>query len=203
MITTSSACLHPRAQSLTIRGLYTFFGDPTGCHTVLSARNGELYYLHSASKTIVTLPGFGPAATPTGHTASSAAASKDTTLQTGLTPGSYVTAIAWDRQRGTEGSTKTILLGTSIGEVYEYSLANDPAEVELPILLHRVVAAPITGFYFERSVTGLAILVATSGSHSTRLYSFFSHDTSFRTAFASPQLMELPGHCISYRTSCQ
>lgn len=170
------------------------FCDPTGCHTVLSARNGELYYLHSASKTIVTLPGFGPAATPTGNTASSAAASKDATLQTGLTPGSYVTAIAWDRQRGTEGSTKTILLGTSVGEVYEYALSNDPAEVELPILLHRVVAAPITGFYFERSVTGLAILVATSGSHSTRLYSFFSHDTSFRTAFASPQLMELPGH---------
>ncbi len=169
------------------------FCDPTGCHTVLSAKNGELYYLHSSSKTIIALPGFGPNATLTGNTASSAASSKDATLQTGVSPGSYVTAIAWDRQRGTEGSTKTILLGTSAGEVYECSLSNDPAEVELPLLLHRVVAAPITGFYFERSATGLAILVATAGSHSTRLYSFFSHDTSFRTAFASPQLLELPG----------
>jgi hypothetical protein len=168
------------------------FGDPTGCHTVLSAKNGELYYLHSSSKTIVALQGFGPNATPTGTIASSAATTKDATLQTGLSAGSYVTAIAWDRQRGTEGNTKTILLGTNIGEIYEYSLSNDPTEVELPTLLHRV-AASICGFYFERAATGLAILVATSSSHSTRLHSFFSQDTSFRTAFASPQLIELPG----------
>jgi len=43
-------------------------------------------------------------------------------VQLGLTPGSYVTSVAWDRARGTEGSSKKILLGTSMGEIYEYRL---------------------------------------------------------------------------------
>ncbi|KAK1748383.1 vacuolar protein sorting-associated protein 18 [Skeletonema marinoi] len=48
-------------------------------------------------------------------------------VQTGLTPGSYVTAVGWDRDRGTEGSTKRIILGTSIGELYEYALVSPNA----------------------------------------------------------------------------
>jgi hypothetical protein len=43
-------------------------------------------------------------------------------IQLGLTPHSYITAVAWDKERGTEGSTKIILFGTNIGEIYEYGL---------------------------------------------------------------------------------
>jgi len=109
------------------------FVDPTGCHVLLSARNGEAYYLHSTSKKVQKLNGFGPhvdgsysgfrdgvtlgEASTTGDGAISAVV-----VQTGLTPGSYVTAVGWDRDRGTEGSTKRILLGTSFGELYEYAL---------------------------------------------------------------------------------
>jgi len=123
------------------------FVDPTGCHVLLSAKNGEAYYLHSTSKQVRKLNGFGPnsdgsysgfspgvamkdassggGATTTTTTTSGGGNSTD--VQTGLTPGSYVTAVGWDRDRGTEGSTKRIILGTSIGELYEYALVSPNA----------------------------------------------------------------------------
>lgn len=94
------------------------FVDPTGCHTLLSAKNGEAYYLHSSSRVVQKLAGFGRspdgsksgnqtgvaatilAATSRGRTDDAAAAA---TIQTGLSPASYVTAVAWDKERGTEG----------------------------------------------------------------------------------------------------
>ena len=106
------------------------FCDPTGCHTLISARNGEAYYHHSSdNKTIQKLAGFGrnvdgnwpshltgmPATSSSGSTSgvplSSSSQqhlphSRDPAIQTGLTKGSYVTCVAWDRERGTEGSTK-------------------------------------------------------------------------------------------------
>ena len=136
------------------------FVDPTGCHAILSSKNGEAYYIHSSMKVVTKLNGFGPsciAATTTTTTAtdnSSSASSNNAntagsscyggyrpggtvnealsgvvngmpsnSVQVGLTPGSYVTAVGWDRDYGTEGSTKRILLGTSMGELYEYMLS--------------------------------------------------------------------------------
>jgi len=88
----------------TTRTISGVFIDPTGCHVFISSYNGEAYYLHSSSKRVVKLPGFG-----------SGVGSMNT-------PDSYITAVAWDKERGTEGSTKRILLGTNHGEIYEYSL---------------------------------------------------------------------------------
>mmetsp|Transcript_14754 Transcript_14754/g.17176 ORF Transcript_14754/g.17176 Transcript_14754/m.17176 type:complete len:1477 (+) Transcript_14754:97-4527(+) len=112
------------------------FVDPTGCHAILSAYNGEAYYIHSLSRNVRKLKGFGPNVDGStsflpGYSVSEASTS-DTTmhtsnsqsqLQMGLTPGSYITSIGWDARRGTEGSTKDILLGSSFGEIYEYSLS--------------------------------------------------------------------------------
>jgi len=117
------------------------FVDPTGCHVLLSARNGEAYYLHSTSKKVKKLAGFGPNAdgsysefvpgVPLGEAGdgggSASGGSGEVVCQTGLTPGSYVTAVGWDRDRGTEGSTKRFLLGTSTGELYEYALVSPNA----------------------------------------------------------------------------
>lgn len=200
------------------------FVDPTGCHTLLSARNGEAYYLHSSSRVTQKLLGFGKnpdGSLPkelTGVAATSVVRSSSDSahvasiIQEGLTVGSYVTAVAWDRERGTEGSTKRIILGTSIGELYEYSLVSPTSEgtddsVPFPILLHKLhlnevdpteMAAAVTGIFFERWRVGTLILVATSGRHKrTRFHTFYSpSDTAFRLVMANQQhstLVELPG----------
>ena len=112
------------------------FVDPTGCHTIVSAKNGEAYYIHTLSKSNVVrkLAGFGPNVDGSSSTQSGCALSELPTkpstgssesqrdVQMGLTEGSYITSIGWDRERGTEGSTKKILIGTSYGEIFEYSL---------------------------------------------------------------------------------
>ncbi|CAB9513727.1 Vacuolar Protein (Partial), partial [Seminavis robusta] len=206
------------------------FVDPTGCHTIVSANNGEAYYVHSSLRLPQKLPGFGPnadgslpltltgipatAGTKVGTGGSSSTTSNNnnnnnSNVQQGLSPGSYVTAVAWDRERGTEGSTKKILLGTSEGEIYEYALISPTSEdqeeaMPAPLLLHRLrtsdeAPAAVTGLYLERLRTGLLILAATSGRNvpRTRLYTFYSpHNTSFRMALADQQhatLVDIPG----------
>jgi hypothetical protein len=79
------------------------FVDPTGCHVLLSARNGEAYYLHSTSKKVKKLAGFGPNADGSysgfvpGVSLGDVTSSGEAVVQTGLTPGSYVTSVGWDR----------------------------------------------------------------------------------------------------------
>ncbi len=134
---------HLAQNPLTAGRIMHIFVDPTGCHTILSALNGEAYYIHSLSKnqTVRKLKGFGP--NPDGKSSTfsgiamnelptTAGQSSDSNsmyqqkkgnVQMGITDGSYITSIGWDRFRGTEGSTKKILIGTSLGEIYEYSLS--------------------------------------------------------------------------------
>lgn len=82
------------------------FVDPTGSHIFLSARNGEAYYLHSTSKVATKLVGFGPGvdgsysgsrAGATLAEATGGGGGEAVSVQTGLTPGSRVTAVGWDR----------------------------------------------------------------------------------------------------------
>jgi len=145
------------------------------------------------------------------NSSSTAAASKgkNSNVQQGLSVGAYATAVAWDRERGTEGSTKKILMGSNFGEIYEYALISPTSEdqeeaMAAPLLLHRLPSedgtpAAVTGLHFERLRTGLLILVSTSGRNvpRTRLYTFYSpHNTSFRMALADQQhstLVDLPG----------
>jgi hypothetical protein len=194
------------------------FCDPTGCHTLISAKNGEAYYHHSSLRQLQKLIGFGRNADGsypkdlTGISATTLQASPMSpsgslpTIQTGLSIGSYVTAVAWDRERGTEGSTKKILLGTNTGGIYEYSLLSPNSTTEdqedtltQPILLHQLNSdAAVTGLAFERLRTGLLVLCCTSGRNKrTRFYNFYSaHNSSFRMVMADEahaSLVELPG----------
>jgi hypothetical protein len=121
------------------------FVDPTGTHTFISAKNGEAYYHHSSQRTLQKLPGFGrnpdgtwpkelngisatAHARPSSSSSSTAATKSINTntlpIQLGISAGSYVTAVAWDREKGTEGTSRKILLGTSAGEIYEYMLVS-------------------------------------------------------------------------------
>lgn len=181
------------------------FCDPTGCHTLLSAKNGEAYYLHSSTRQIQKLAGFGIDSASAGLTGMSATArtlESMPVIQQGLTPGSFITTVAWDRERGTEGYTKKIMLGTNLGELYEYAMISPTAAMEgnneldespkLPILLHKLHAqsseyeiAPVSGLYFERTTSsvssGMIILATTSGRNKrTRLFSFYAAVTAFR-----------------------
>lgn len=200
--------------------------DPTASHSLFSASNGECYYIHhsNTSKQPVKLHGFGPNVdgrwpkdTLTGVSATAlrgkSGAPSSPAVQQGLTVGSYVTSVAWDRERGTEGSSKRILLGTSMGEVYEYALIPPTSEdkddvLPLPVLLHRLYShdvadpsesgAAVTGLHFERLRTGIIVLAATSGRHKrTRFYTFYSpHNSSLQMVMADQQyatLTELPG----------
>jgi len=112
------------------------FVDPTGCHIFISAYNGEAYYLHSNYKQVRKLPGFGPrkndsdvSHTPTG---SRNTKSNNPNNGKGVQSNAYITAVAWDKERGTEGNSKRILLGTNLGEIYEYSLAALDGEDQVP-----------------------------------------------------------------------
>jgi Pep3/Vps18/deep orange family len=207
------------------------FVDPTGCHTFLSAANGEAYYIHSSQpKQPYKLAGFGRNAdgswpnTLTGIPAGAIKSAKPQPVplqaQKGLSANSHVTAIAWDKDRGTEGSTKSILLGTSAGEIYEYCLtAPTAAEVyhltiPPPVLLRKlyspsagdppeVVGAAVSGLYLERVRTGVVVLLCTSGKRKrTRLYTFAStaaaatQQQDWSQVFATDgphSLQELPG----------
>ena len=108
------------------------FTDPTGCHTLLSGSNGDLFYSHPASKTVRKLNGFGLNTDGSGSfrpgkawrdvsASSMTFAQKESAVQLGLTPGCYITAVGWNKM-GTEGATNKILLGSSFGEIYEYEM---------------------------------------------------------------------------------
>jgi hypothetical protein len=125
----------------------------------------------------------------------------------GLSTGAYITSVAWDRERGTEGSTKKVLLGTNTGEIYEYSLVSPNSNatedqddtLSQPMLLHKLNSdAAVTGLAFERLRTGLLVMCSTSGRNKrTRFYTFYSaHSSSFRMVLADEahaSLVELPG----------
>lgn len=193
------------------------FSDPTASHTLLSAPTGDAYYLHSSSRSILKLWDSTTRSTPSSSTRSGISATTaakahqlDSVIQQGLTPHSYITAVAWDKETGTEGSSKPILLGTNLGELYQVTLdatLTSTTTPEPPLLLHKLQAAEgasgdqvaaVTGIHFERLLgAGMVILVATSGRHKrTRLFTFstVAPHTSFRSVLQhQTSLVELPG----------
>lgn len=176
------------------------FCDPTANHIVVSASNGEAYYYTSSHPNFVAtkLPGFGRSPDGSWGPLTGVAATTDkSTAQRGLSAHSYVTAIAWDTERGTEGSTKTILLGTSRGELYEYALSiNNLQNPSPPTFLHKLGDTPVTGLYWERQRTtnSLWIIAATSGRHAPTRLTTFVGSTTFTATLATPAVTrELPG----------
>lgn len=97
------------------------FIDPTGNHVIISLRNLDNYYLNSRSQR----------------------PKKISKLQ-GL-----IECIAFDRQHATENSTKTFLVGTSNGMIYEMSLDNTGKEKMCNCVYQLEQPIPITSIYFE------------------------------------------------------
>lgn len=97
------------------------FLDPTGHHLIICLQNGDNYYLHSRS----TRP------------------KKLSRLQ------GNVECLAFDRQSGTETVTKSFLVGTSTGFIYEMSLESGGKERTCQLIHQLDQPISITSIYFE------------------------------------------------------
>jgi len=109
------------------------FLDPSGHHAIIAMRNADNYYLHSRSarpKKLSRLPG-GP-----------------------------IESIAFDRQFGSETATRSFLVGTKLGFVYEMSVDSSGKERVCQPVFQLDKSLPITSIHFE------TIGAATSGESS-------------------------------------
>jgi hypothetical protein len=97
------------------------FIDPTGNHVIISLKNLDNYYLNIRAQR-----------------------PKKISKLAGL-----VECIAFDRQHATETSTKTFLVGTSNGMIYEMSLDNTGKEKTCVSVYQLEQPVPITSIYFE------------------------------------------------------
>jgi len=102
------------------------FLDPTGHHLIICLQNGDNYYLHSRS----TRP------------------KKLSRLQ------GNVESVAFDRQSGTETVTKSFLVGTSTGFIYEMSLESGGKERTCHLIYQLDQPLAITSIYFETISNG-------------------------------------------------
>lgn len=189
------------------------FLDPTGSHALLSGANGDLYYSHTSGKSVRKLKGFGLNTDGSGSfrpgkawrevtSLKTGSSQKESAVQLGLTPGCYITSVAW-HPNGTERASSTILLGSSFGEIYQYEIEADDdegstsgnSEEKLPSLMVRLNESEsgtgtgtssgiVSGLHFslgEDENSGSVVLAATSGvNKQTRLHSYLSTGKSDR-----------------------
>lgn len=102
------------------------FVDPMGSHVIVSLKNGDSYYLHSRSNK----------------------PKKISKLQ------GSIEAVGFDKARVSETSTKSFLVGTSTGRLYEMSFESSGKE-KLCNLVHQLEdGSGITSIYFETLSSG-------------------------------------------------
>jgi hypothetical protein len=110
------------------------FQDPHGFHLIVAMCAGEYYYLHSR----------------TNGTGRGRKASVKLTGWRGALSGSVVESIAFDSRAVTETSTKSFLLGTSNGRIYEAIIDSSGKAVLPPTLLYELqVPARICSLHVE------------------------------------------------------
>mmetsp|Transcript_13019 Transcript_13019/g.19636 ORF Transcript_13019/g.19636 Transcript_13019/m.19636 type:complete len:1090 (-) Transcript_13019:185-3454(-) len=180
--------------------IHDIFIDCTAHHVIVSLKNGDAYYLHSRSSKARKLSKLNGS----------------------------VECVAFDRTRATEASTKSLLVGTSTGRVYELVIESSGKERVCQLVHQLENPHPIASIYFENYAIhstaqppgstgaqedegGNRIFVILSTSSPTRLYHFIG-GPSFQQLFqdykttGSSSFTELPGtidcaslHCYSKR----
>jgi vacuolar protein sorting-associated protein 18 len=172
--------------------------DPSGHHIIISMKNGDNYHLHSRSNK-----------------------PKKLSKLSGT-----IESAAFDVIHSSELNTKSFLVGTSTGAIYELALDNTGKEKVCQLVYQLDQSIPITSIYFEQisgamdgsaannfasssgtSDTKYLVLCATTTP--TRLYHFvggpsFQHVFAEYTAHSASPFTELPGelkraelHCYS------
>lgn len=116
------------------------FLDYTGNHLIITLKNGDNYYLHNRSNKVKKLSRLSGS----------------------------IECIAFDRFNATESNTKSFLIGTSNGLIYEMSLDSSGKEKSLTVLKQFEDSNPITSIYFEyvhdTNAGGSSIFSSTSSS---------------------------------------
>lgn len=97
------------------------FLDPTGAHTLICLKNSDNFYLHSRSQR----------------------PKKVSKLQ------GVVECVAFDRQQGTDTNTKSFLVGTSLGYIYEIAFDSSGKEKVCQQVYHLDSPQPVTGIHIE------------------------------------------------------
>jgi hypothetical protein len=121
--------------------IHRVFLDSTGSHTIISLKNGDNFYLHSRSQR----------------------PKKVSKLQ------GVVESISFDRQQGTETNTKSFLVGTSSGYIYELAFDSSGKEKTCQQVFQIDKQQPITGLHIETYAAqeGGASVTAAPGTSST------------------------------------
>lgn len=173
--------------------------DPSGHHIIVSMRNGDVFHLHSRSTKAKKL------------------SKVNGTIE----------CAAFDVTHSSELNTRSFLIGTSTGAIYELALDNTGKEKVFQLVHQLEPAVPITSLYFEQisgavdssgpsgasfaatSATDARFLVLFATTSPTRLYHFVG-GPNFQQVFAdyasrsASTFTELPGelrraelHCYS------
>jgi hypothetical protein len=156
------------------------FVDNSGHHVIIALKSGDNYYLHSKSTK----------------------AKKISKVM------GNIECVAFDRTNTNENSTKSFLVGTSTGNIYEISIDNSGKEKCFQMVFQLTPPLPITSIYFE-ALTNDSYFALFATESPTRLYHLVGGPTlsqlfSDASHNGEPPFTELPGdiknadlHCFS------
>jgi len=160
------------------------FLDPSGHHAIIAMKSAENFYLHSRS----TRP-----------------------KKLSRLPGGAIESVAFDRQFGGETATRSFLVGTTSGCVYEMAVDSGGKEKVCQMVYQLDKALPITSIHYEAigSTSGDAvcadarIFVLLATSSPTRLYNFLGGPTLQQMFMdSSSPFIELPGEMPRAELTC-
>ena len=163
------------------------FLDPSGHHAIIAMKSAENFYLHSRSMRPKKLSRL---------------------------PGGAIESVAFDRQFGGETATRSFLVGTTSGCVYEMAVDSGGKEKVCQMVYQLDKALPITSIHFETigstsgdTVSDARIFVLLATSSPTRLYNFLGGPTLQQmfldsSSQGSASFIELPGEMPRAELTC-
>jgi vacuolar protein sorting-associated protein 18 len=155
--------------------IHKVFVDPTGTHVLVALQGGETHYIHKSSTKARKLAKWSGAA---------------------------VECVAFDRRRGSDSTTRSILVGTQSGDIYEALLDSSGKDKPFTLLYSLGAHLPVASLLFETPAFAVhaesKLLVLAAVASPTRLYTFVGGPTfealfkQYREAGAAA-FQELPG----------
>jgi vacuolar protein sorting-associated protein 18 len=155
--------------------IHRVFVDPTGTHVLVALQGGETHYVHKSSTKARKLAKWSGAA---------------------------VQCVAFDRRKGSDSTTRSILVGTQNGDIYEAMLDNSGKDKPFTLLYSLGASQPVASLLFETPAFAVhaesKLLVLAAVASPTRLYTFVG-GPSFEALFrqyreaGAAAFQELPG----------
>eukprot|EP00953_Heterococcus_sp_UTEX-ZZ885_P019971 11158-Heterococcus_DN1.PRE.1 len=155
--------------------IHKVFVDPTGTHVLVALQGGETHYIHKSSTKARKLAKWSEAA---------------------------VECVAFDRRRGSDSTTRSILVGTQSGDIYEALLDSSGKDKPFTLLYSLGAHLPVASLLFETPAFAVhaesKLLVLAAVASPTRLYTFVG-GPSFEALFkqyreaGAAAFQELPG----------